>query len=479
MSGILEWLCGAAIRREVERRLAGPSLEIDRLRTSVAQALRGANVYVFSQDLDLRYTDIIGPRGPDGTAALLGRTDEDVLPATERSAVLAAKRKVLATGIGTDCEVSYPLPEGWATFALHIEPQFGDDHAISGLTCYGADVTRIRTLEGEHRRLAEELKAALQRYQIALQGSHVTVFTQDRKLRYTTISNGMLGLSEEQILGLTDDDVLPAGSREPIIALKHRVMETGEPSDSEVSIKRDDGDICWFDLHVEPLRDITGEIMGLTCAAVDISKRKADEAHLRLLLRELTHRSKNLLAVIQAMARQTARHSGTIERFLEQFNARVHALAAAHDILVQESWRGASLEDLVRLQLGPPLESRSSQIFVSGPTVLLKPEAAQSLGLAVHELAANAHKFGSLSDANGKLTVTWTRLPQAKGEGVEFRWVESGGPAVVEPAHRGFGSIVIERHLGRALATDIHLAFRPEGVRCKFLVPPEQLLGTS
>src|SRR5262249_47257191 len=152
-------------------------------------------------------------------------------------------------------------------------------------------------------------------------------------------------------------------SRGAVVALKRETLVSGLAKDSEVSV--DEGTrVRWYDLHLEPLRDGLGTIIGLTCAAVDITERKEGEAHLRLLLRELTHRSKNLLAVIQAMARQTARHTGSVEAFLEQFGARLHALATSHDLLVQESWYGASLPELVRSHLGTYLEKPNPQVGV-------------------------------------------------------------------------------------------------------------------
>ena len=141
--------------------------------------------------------------------------------------------------------------------------------------------------------------------------------------------------------------------------------------------------------------------IGVTGAAVDITERKEGEAHLRLLMRELTHRSKNLLAVIQAMARQTAKHTGSIQTFVERFGARVQALARSHDLLVQESWHSASLNELVRSQLAYYLDREPDQVLIEGPDVRLKPEAAQSLGLALHELATNAAKHGAMSRSGG------------------------------------------------------------------------------
>jgi two-component sensor histidine kinase len=215
----------------------------------------------------------------------------------------------------------------------------------------------------------------------------------------------------------------------------------------------------------------------LTCAAVDITERKDGEAHLRLLMRELTHRSKNLLAVIQAMARQTARHAGSTTSFLERFSARLQALAASHDLLVQEGWHGASLHELVRSQLGHYLDRDQPPVTFGGPAILLKPEAAQALGLGLHELATNAAKYGALCNLQGTVDVTWRRLPANEGNGIEILWRERGGPNVTRPLRRGFGSTVIERHVAKSLDSDVELAFNPEGVVCRIVVPLTQFVA--
>lgn len=185
------------------------------------------------------------------------------------------------------------------------------------------------------------------------------MYTQDRDLCYTSISNPMLGHSIEHILGRTDDEILPLDDAAAITGLKREALATGQPTRAEVAL--DDGQgVRWHDLHVEPLRSEAGDIVGVTCASIDVTERKEGEAHLRSLLRELTHRSKNLLAVIQVMARQTARHAGSIDGFLNQFSARLQALAASHDLLVHESWYGASLGELIRSQL-------SNYIYIMRP----------------------------------------------------------------------------------------------------------------
>ena len=224
---------------------------------------------------------------------------------------------------------------------------------------------------------------------------------------------------------------------------------------------------------------MTGAVVGLAGAAVDITERKQSEAHLRLLMRELTHRSKNLLAVIQAMARQTARHARSVEEFLDQFGARLQALATSHDLLVQESWHGASLAALARQQLGHYLDGPRAQISIGGPPVVLRPEAAQSIGLALHELAANAAKYGALSVPDGHVDIRWSTRGQKEGDGVEISWAESDGPDVRTPDHRGFGSLVVENNLSRALDADVRLDFDPAGVRCRIVIPPVHLVASG
>ncbi|MCK9919108.1 PAS domain-containing protein [Microbacteriaceae bacterium K1510] len=318
------------------------------------------------------------------------------------------------------------------------------------------------------------LRARFARYEAVLRGSQVTVYTQDRDLRYTSISSSMLGRPVDDILGRTDEEILPPESRATITAAKREALTSGQSKQTEVVLEDEPG-ARWQDLHIEPLRNEQGEIMGLTCAAVDVTERKEAEAHLRLLLRELTHRSKNLLAVIQAMARQTARHAGSIDSFLNQFGARLQALAASHDLLVRESWYGASLNELVRSQLAAYVDTEDSQVDIEGPSVALKPEAAQNLGLALHELAVNAAKFGALSMPTGRITIRWGR--QESGGSIALDWHEQLGPKVKPRRKRGFGSMVIERNLARALDAEVTMDFDADGLHCHIVIPPSQLLA--
>lgn len=332
------------------------------------------------------------------------------------------------------------------------------------------------TVASEQRRLTLELATALQRFEMALRGSKVAIFTQDCALRYTSVSKPLYGNPVEKVLGASDADLLSADEAKAADAIKREVVEIGEARRGEIEVG-EAGVQRWYDLHVEPLRDLSGTIVGLTGAAVDVTDRKEDERHLRLLMRELTHRSKNLLAVIQAMARQTARHAGTIDDFVERFSARLQALARSHDLLVQESWHGASLAEMVRSQLGHHLDRENGQVKVSGPDIMLRPEAAQNLGLALHELSTNAAKYGALSVPGGQVSIIWARRAESENGGIGLEWRERGGPKVEAPQGRGFGSLVIERNLSRALDGEVALEFPPEGLVCRVLIPEQHLLA--
>jgi PAS domain S-box-containing protein len=292
-----------------------------------------------------------------------------------------------------------------------------------------------------------------------------------------SISNSMLGRSAEDILGCTDTEILPSDSAAAMMAVKREVLATGEAKRAEIPLEDARG-IRWHDLHIEPLRNEADEIIGLICASVDVTERKEGEAHLRLLLRELTHRSKNLLAVIQAMARQTANHAGSTDAFLKQFGSRLQALAASHDLLVRESWYGASLGELIRSQLSKYLDGAAVQVSIDGPAIALKPEAAQNLGLALHELAINAAKFGALSVPAGRVSITWTRRETAAVDNaVDLDWREQLGPKVKARRKKGFGTMVIERNLARALDAEVNMDFDPDGLHCHIVIPASQILA--
>ena len=199
------------------------------------------------------------------------------------------------------------------------------------------------------------------------------------------------------------------------------------------------------------------------------SERKASEDQLHLLLRELTHRSKNLLAVINAIARQIASRTTSIEEFLKRFSARLYAIGSSHDLLIADDWHGASLRTLVEQQLETHAEGFGTRIAIEGDDIVLKPEAVHNLGLALHELAVNAEKYGSLSDPNGGISINWDMCEA--GKMLKLVWQETGGPKVHAPERSGFGRAMLENVVGKALAGDVTLSFPAKGVHCEIVIP--------
>ncbi len=210
----------------------------------------------------------------------------------------------------------------------------------------------------------------------------------------------------------------------------------------------------------------------MTGIVLDVTERRARESHLHILLREISHRSKNLLAMIQAMARQTGLSSTSLPDFQHRFAARLQGLATSHDLLVAEDWRGASMLNIMQSQLNQFVGEMATRIRIAGPPLQLRPAAAQNLGLAIHELSTNAVKYGALANATGVIDLSWSTTVGEHGEGqLKIVWRESGGPAVSAPTTQGFGGVVLERVVAQALEGHAEAAFNPSGLTWTLTIP--------
>jgi PAS domain S-box-containing protein len=327
-------------------------------------------------------------------------------------------------------------------------------------------------LEARVEERTKELEEAKRRFDIALRGSPIMVFSQDREMRFVWVHNPPIGVDPAFLLGKTDSEILAPEVAEPIMAAKRRAMDTGESQTIESNFELFGRRRSYY-LLMEALRDDKGDAVGTTSVAVEITERKEAENQLRLLLRELTHRSKNQLAVIQAIARQTASRTKTIDDFLECFGARLVAMGCSQDLLVADNWHGASLRTLVEQQVNMHAANRrEGQVVIDGEDVMLKPEAVQNLGLALHELATNAQKYGALSSGRGCVRIHWRFCDAAK---LKLTWEEQGGPPVSTPERSGFGRAMIESVVSKALEGEVKLSFPPKGVRCVIVIPEAQV----
>jgi two-component sensor histidine kinase len=227
-----------------------------------------------------------------------------------------------------------------------------------------------------------------------------------------------------------------------------------------------------------PEADRTLDALASTARVFEQHDKERDEreAHVRLIMRELSHRSKNLLAIVLAIARQTSRHTTSFSDFESRFNSRIQALADAHDLLVEQQWSGARIDDLVRAQLAA---FGMEKVTCRGEPILLKAEAVQNVALALHELATNASKYGALSVPAGKVNIDWAREVGTPGErDLRLTWRESGGPPVTAPSQKGFGCFVLERVTINALGEG-KLEFNPDGLVWTCVIRPEHLVDDA
>jgi two-component sensor histidine kinase len=244
--------------------------------------------------------------------------------------------------------------------------------------------------------------------------------------------------------------------------------------DLEYRIRRPgEDDVAWVLIRGKAAYDADAAPRRLAGVVFDVTDRKRAEERQRLLLDELNHRVKNTLAIVQSIAAQTSRSAAGPEAFHAALEGRLTALSGTHDLLTRASWDGVLLDDIVALVLQPCRADASlaARIRAGGPRVRLDANAAVTLGLALHELATNAMRYGALSAADGTVSILWAREGVTTDEALVLDWIEAGGPAVDPPRRRGFGSRLLERGLARELSGTVTIDYAPGGVRCAMRFP--------
>ncbi len=248
-----------------------------------------------------------------------------------------------------------------------------------------------------------------------------------------------------------------AGSGEAVASLEGRIL-------------REDGRGVDVLMSANPLFDEDGSVRGAIAALIDITPRKKAEAHQEMLLHELQHRVKNILATVTALAARMVKASTSIEQFSGAFVERLRAMARTHEVLSKHDWEGADLEALIETALLPYANVDRSNIVSDGPPVLLRPNTAATMGMVLFELANNAAKYGALAAENGKVTTSW-RISKEHKPQLELTWKERDGAPVVPPVVDGFGTNFIARSLEYELGGSAQFKFNPEGVECILLLP--------
>jgi PAS domain S-box-containing protein len=246
------------------------------------------------------------------------------------------------------------------------------------------------------------------------------------------------------------------------------VLRTGvSVREQEVHIERPDGLHGIALVNIEAVKDGDGNVVGAVNCFQDITERKRSEAQIVNLAREAEHRTKNILSTVLATVRLS--HSDTVDDLKQLIEGRINALANVHALFVQSRWAGAELRSLVTQELLPYRDESKARVRIDGPAAMLEPYSAQAIAITLHELATNAAKYGSLSAADGRVEIAWSRMADGR---LSLRWIELGGPTVTPPTHRGFGTRILENIIAGQLKGEVRFDWRDQGLVCEIALSP-------
>jgi len=346
----------------------------------------------------------------------------------------------------------------------------------------GAPVRRIGAqIDVTERKRAEQTLAARDaQFELARRAARVGDYTYDiaaGTMRFTRTSMAIFGLSDStmeitarQWHSRVHRDDMQRVRDEHVRAFKERRSELV----SEFRVVRPGGEIKWIEARSLIAYDNAGRAERLTGIYIDVTERRKAEDHKSLLVAELDHRVKNVLACVAAIAQCSRECSGSAEEFLDMLNRRINSLANTHALLSRSRWQGVSLGELVRSELAFCAKDMSAHI--EGPELVLAAEATQPVAMVLHELATNAAKYGALSNGHGRVLARWRLSSRGlTGGTLVIEWKETGGPAVVAPAASGYGTSVIRDLIPYELGGAVDYDFAPDGVCCKLEIPARWL----
>jgi len=271
----------------------------------------------------------------------------------------------------------------------------------------------------------------------------------------------IFGYTAEEAIGKPITIVIPQDRQDEERVILTRIRRGERIDHFETVRQRKDGGLIAVSLTVFPVKGADGKIVSASKIARNITEQKRIQEQLTTLAREAEHRSKNLLASVQATVNLS--QSDTPEGLKRAIEGRIQALASVHSLFVQTRWIGAELSAIARQELAPYSEKEKTRVRIDGPQVLLEPSVAQAIAMTLHELATNAAKYGALSIPNGEVDLKWSH--EANGR-LHLRWTETGGPTVQEATRKGFGGRIIEQMIGQLKGETI-FHWRAEGIVCE------------
>ena len=361
-------------------------------------------------------------------------------------------------------------------------PRYARDGTFLGYIGSCIDIHSHRATEEELRNLKERLEHSLvaeraesaHRLQEALSAGSVVAFEWDVSADTTRRSDNasqILGLDQQQLTtGASFVARINPDDRARYMAQLSGLHRDNSSYSTTYRFTRPDGREIWLQDTAKAEFDATGRLVRLSGLGVEITERKHAEAHQERLVAELDHRVKNVLARVVAIATQTRERSNSMDDFVKTLDGRLQSMAAAHALLSQSRWHGVGIADLIRDQLAP--HATVANVTINGPNIMLTTMTSQALAMVIHELVANAVKFGALSRPGGRVSISWD-VPSG-GDGtanVAIEWRETGGPPVTKPTQSSYGTSLIRELIPHELGGSVDLAFDPEGVCCRMKLP--------
>ena len=271
----------------------------------------------------------------------------------------------------------------------------------------------------------------------------------------------IFGYTSEEAIGQPITILIPEDRHSEEREILTRIRRGERIDHYETIRRRKDGSLVVVSLTVSPVRNAEGQIIGASKIARDITEQKRSQEQIATLAREAEHRSKNLLATVQATVRLS--QSETPDGLKRAIEGRIQSLANVHSLFVKTRWIGADLSTIATQELAPYSEKNQRHVRIDGPPVLLEPDVAQAIAITLHELATNAAKYGSLAVPDGQVELKWSH--EANGR-LHLRWTESNGPKVQEPTHKGFGGRITEQMIAQRAGTT-HFDWRADGLVCE------------
>ena len=391
-----------------------------------------------------------------------------------------ARRAIAARDRFFELEFQVRRPdESLHWFALNAEILRGANDAPQEIMGVLTDITARKNVEQGLGEAVARLKEREQELEAVMDVTGVAPFDfdpQNLTFKHSPRLNRLYGFPDDHQLTIRDlrGRYFPPEGEDYVQEANRRVADTGlHAYELDIRLKMPDGNAKWLNGRGEYIRDQAGKAVRSRGVVMDITARKELEQTRELLLRELDHRIKNLLATVGAIGAQTLRGNISLEQARANLDGRLQVLARAHELLTNHQWHDMDMREVVKMALSPHHASHlgRAQIAVEGPSCLLTPRRGLALTLALHELATNAIKYGALSVAGGQVSVSWRILHKDGADRLEFAWREKDGPPVAAPSRRGFGTRIIERVLASDFAGQARLDYRPDGLCCTLDCP--------